>query len=76
MNAPEPVEVVFPPWQDLPEVQRAVVRAAAESINRQVHARRMAGRPPKALRPGSEAHWKYAMVLHYIEDLQTENGNG
>ena len=77
MNEQNPTtEVVFPPWKDLPEVQRTIVRAAAESIARQASARRMAGRPPKVLRPGSEAHWKYAMVTHYLADLRAENGNG
>jgi hypothetical protein len=67
-----PLELVFPPWADLADAQRAIVHAAAESIARQAHARCLAGRPPKVLRPGSEAHWKYMMVIHYLADIQAE----
>lgn len=76
MQQHDPIELVFPPWSDLPDERRAIVRAAAESLIRQARARRMTHRPPRVIVAGTEAHFKVAMVTHYLADLEAEGTGG
>jgi hypothetical protein len=62
----------FPAWADLPEENRAIVRAAADSLVRQARARQANHKPPKLTVPGSQAHWKLLLVNHYLPDLRAE----